>query len=62
MTQRFFPKGGMCVNCQFVAEDCSHLPFHTYPPAMTAAERKRAVLNKEPIIVICKEFVRDDDN
>jgi hypothetical protein len=57
---KFQPKGGMCVKCRFMNEDCSQLPFHTYPPAMSAEERKRAVYRLEPIIVICKEFQRDD--
>ena len=35
MDQIFIPKGGMCMCCVFMLDDCSGLPFKDYPVIKT---------------------------
>lgn len=48
----FRPKGGMCMKCIRLHQDCSALPFHSMPPIGAYQDEGKVV------IVRCTEFER----
>jgi len=50
----YTPKGSMCIACVKKTEDCSKLPFHSFPVIETT--RDTPAIN----IVKCMAFKRDE--